>query len=349
MDQRPRTAAGSMPLTILALGMIGFILHTLQDVLLPLALAFFVSYLGMPVLRLTSRWGIPNRLAVVIVLLLFACLLTGMGYVIASGLERAEGVDEQYRETFSSLLQGLDELLSKAGMVTPSEGLSPFVAQLSEFISPGSVLGLVGTVAVAIGDILLVTIYLIFILSDRANRVLDRRMIHAFSTPGTEDAKQTLDEIHAGIEAYITLKTLVSIATGALTWLTLMIVGMPYAGLFGFLAFILNYIPTVGSITGALLPTLFAVLHFIDQPWLILVVGLVLGAIQVVVGNFVEPMIMGRRLGLNPITVLLGLVVWGFLWGIWGMVVSVPLMVAFRLVLEKTGKLPAVNALMSSE
>jgi predicted PurR-regulated permease PerM len=114
--------------------------------------------------------------------------------------------------------------------------------------------------------------------------------------------------------------------------------------LFGVLAFLLNFIPNIGSIIGTIPPILITLVD--GSPLRALAVALVLGTIQVVIGNLIEPMVMGQRLQLNPITVLLFLALWGWLWGIWGMVLAVPLAATMRIILDQAPGLKSVGTLM---
>src|SRR5262249_30641395 len=126
-------------------------------------------------------------------------------------------------------------------------------------------------------------------------------------------------------------KTLISAVTGLLVGTVLWSFGLHMAYLFGLLAFLLNYIPSVGSIIATFLPIPIALTQFHD-PWHIAAVVGVPGSIHMTIGNFIEPRLMGRDLELHPVTVLLSLAFWGLLWGVIGMVLAVPIMASLRVV-----------------
>ena len=107
------------------------------------------------------------------------------------------------------------------------------------------------------------------------------------------------------------------------------------ASVFGLLAFMLNFIPSIGSIVATLLPLPTAAAQFADTPWMIALVLLIPGAIQITIGNVVEPKLMGDGMRLHPVTILLALAFWGLLWGPIGMLLAVPIMAALRIVFDK--------------
>lgn len=150
-------------------------------------------------------------------------------------------------------------------------------------------------------------------------------------------------DIDTQVRSYISTKVALSIGTGLLVWLSLWIVEMPMAAVFGLLAFLFNFIPSVGSIISTLVPLPFAILHVFDPGtglnsgvimFLVAVICLP-GAIQMLIGNVLEPKLMGNDLQLHPITILLALAIWGLLWGPIGMLLAVPMTAIIRIVLMK--------------
>lgn len=367
---RARSRADAM-LTVIAVGVLGALLFLLRDVLLPLFVAFFLSYLGMPVQRFLERLRCPRGLAICLVILTLGGGLTGLGYFFYSSAHTLVDEVSRYERQFEKGLCALEDIFERfkrrdgepapdgmtggaasAGAAAASEGEaeggSPLHDELMTLLTGNQVLNLFGSVLGGLTDLFLVLTFLVFILVDRGRESLDKRIVQAFSDAGTESARPTVLAIHKDIENYIVTKTLLSMATGLLSWMTMAAFGLPFAPLFAILVFLFNYVPNVGSIIATVLPTLFALLHFSDDPLMVAAMGAILAGIQVVIGNVVEPYLVGKRLHLNPTTVLLALVVWGFLWGVWGMVLSVPLMATIRIILVRSRALPAVATLMSS-
>ena len=142
-------------------------------------------------------------------------------------------------------------------------------------------------------------------------------------------------EIDTAVRRYLGLKFIASGVTGLLTWLFLYMLGVPLSLVFGVLAFLLNFIPTVGSLIAMVLPLPIAYLAFADQPLIWIGAVVLPGSVQFVVGNLVEPYFQATGLDLHPITVLLTLIFWSLLWGVAGAVISVPITSVIKMVLAR--------------
>ena len=140
----------------------------------------------------------------------------------------------------------------------------------------------------------------------------------------------------------------ISILNGLLVWAILASVGLELAAVFGMLAFILNFIPNIGSIIATLLPIPIAVAQF-QSPWPVIFIVAVPGTVQIVLGYLLEPKWMGKELDLHPVTVLLALSFWGMLWGITGMFVAVPLTGILRIILMQFETLRPIGNLLIGE
>jgi AI-2 transport protein TqsA len=187
-----------------------------------------------------------------------------------------------------------------------------------------------------IWNTIFVTIFVIFLLSGRNPRKVRSSLYR---------------DIDQKIRRYIVTKLVVSAFTGLFVWFTLNHFGLELAVVFGILAFLLNFIPSIGSIISTFLPLPIAVAQFQGDVGTIVLVMLIPGVIQLVMGNVVEPKAMGGGLNLHPITILLALSFWGLLWGVVGMFLAAPITAVIRIVLMQfeslkplaellTGKLP---------
>ncbi len=188
-----------------------------------------------------------------------------------------------------------------------------------------------GTIFGLISGALFVSVFVIFLLAGR--------------NPYGEHSQVYRDVVQK-IRRYVGTKVLVSVATGVLIWASLAVIGMELAGVFGVLAFLLKFIPSIGAIVATLLPIPIAVAEFHQTPWLIVLVVVIPTVIQNVIGNFVEPKLMGGGLDLHPVTILLALSFWGLLWGVVGMLLAAPITAALRIVLMQFDTLrPIANVL----
>ncbi|HUU15826.1 MAG TPA: AI-2E family transporter, partial [Sedimentisphaerales bacterium] len=162
--------------------------------------------------------------------------------------------------------------------------------------------------------------------------------------------------VHSGVYAdidqkvrrYIATKLAVSTVTGILVWVALSIIGLELAGVFGILAFLLNFIPSIGSVISTFLPIPIAVAQF-QNPWLIVLAIAVPATIQMVIGNVIEPKLMGKGLNLHPVTVLLALSFWSLLWGVVGMFLATPITAVIRIVLLQFDTLKPIGNLLAGE
>lgn len=187
--------------------------------------------------------------------------------------------------------------------------------------------------------------YVTFLLLER--RMFDRKLSLLFVRPGREQAvRTTLMTIGSRIETYVLVKTGISLLNGVLSYIVLLIFGVDFAGFWALLVFVLNYIPYIGSPIAMLFPTLLALLQFGSVVMATFVLGS-LWAIQAFVENFIEPRITGRTLNLSPLVMIVSLSVWGAIWGIPGMILSVPLMVMIMITLSQFPRTRPIAIVMS--
>ena len=162
------------------------------------------------------------------------------------------------------------------------------------------------------------------------------------------DASATLEKINKSISKYITLKTIVSIITGTASYIALAIIGVDTPLFWAFLIFILNYIPTIGSLIATVFPATIALLQFGDLSHFFYVLG-VIGVIQVIVGNIIEPKMMGNTLNVSSLVVILSLSFWGMIWGITGMVLSVPITVIIIILFSQFPSTKSIAIILSEK
>ncbi|MDA1265138.1 MAG: AI-2E family transporter [Planctomycetota bacterium] len=183
-----------------------------------------------------------------------------------------------------------------------------------------------------ITTLMLVMIYMVFIFAEQA---VFRRKILAIAGDHQDAAADVLDTIGRGIQRYLGVKTVVSFLTGSLCYLVLVALEIPYALLFGFLTFLLNYIPTFGSIIAGIFPTITAVAD--EASWVkAVIVVIVYLSVNLTLGSFIEPRILGRELNLSPLVVVVSVVVWSGLWGVVGGFLAVPLTAGMQICLASS-------------
>ena len=182
---------------------------------------------------------------------------------------------------------------------------------------------------------------------DRAE--ISRDNIEKIQQERTVKIEKTFKDIIEQVQRYIATKFLISLTTGVLVGFTLWLFDVRFFVLWGFLTLILNFIPNIGSVLAVILPTLMVLVQFESFGYALLVASII-AVIQNVIGNIIEPKIFGDRLGLNPIVILMSLLIWGYIWGVIGMILSVPLTAIIKLVITNSNSknLKFMSELMSN-
>ncbi|WP_420461187.1 AI-2E family transporter [Neolewinella sp.] len=191
----------------------------------------------------------------------------------------------------------------------------------------------------------LVLLYVLFFLVEQGSFPRKLRALGLDMRSSTRFAF-VLQEINTAMRTYLGVKTLTSIATAVLCFIIFQVIGLDYALFWAFLIFLFNYIPTIGSITATALPALLALVQFDTlTPFLVVVIGVTI--VQLLVGNIIEPRLMGSTLNISPLVVVLSLILWSMLWGIVGMLLSVPITVAIIIITAQFPQTRAVAILLS--
>ena len=222
-----------------------------------------------------------------------------------------------YKNTLGSFLLGIGESMGFANIIDSLQGQIDRL-NLQEFLA-----STVSSLSATVGNIIIIIIYIVFLLLEEV--AFSKKIDLIFPDPSKRDRIQgILNQIYESTNKYITLKTGISIITGALSYVVLIVFGIDYAFLWAFLIFLFNYIPYIGSLIATFLPAVFAIIQF-GTFWSFVWVFLAIEAIQIIVGNYIEPKMMGKSLNLSPLVVVIALSFWGYVWDLLGMFLSVPI------------------------
>lgn len=318
-------------LMILAAVAVGFVLVWFRPVLVPFVLAVFVAYGLGPVIEAQTRFKVPRPLAVLFTLLLGVLLLSVAGAIISTSVRQLSQNADVYQE----------QIVLTVETVLASPVVKELAPDLGDHLDLRSVIpteqfgaALVGTTN-AILDLLskglIVLIFLFFLLSGEA----------AVRSQGVR-----LD-VETKIRRYIVVQGALSAATGLLVGGILAVLGVPLAMVFGLFAFLLNFIPSIGSIIATLLP-LPVVLVSPEISSTVAILAIALPAlVQFAIGNVISPKVMGDSLELHPVTILLALMVWGALWGIVGMLLATPITAVMKMFFERMDQTRPVARVMA--
>ena len=315
-----------------------------KALLIPFALAvmvwFLLNALANFIQRLTNgKWIIPNWISLTMSLLIMLGLLVLVIEMISRNIGEVIKTAPMYQKNIEVLF---GDLLESFGL----EKL-PSMMELAKQVDITSALSRVaGSLTVIAGNTGIILIYVIFLLLEQ--RSMESKLDALFREPGRRTKiHQILSEIQKDIEAYIAIKTLLSIATGLLSYIILIYIGVDYSEFWAFLIFLLNYIPTIGSLIATIFPALLALIQF-ESFTSSIIVFISIALIQFIIGNIIEPKMMGRSLNLSALVVLLSLALWGSIWGVVGMFLCVPLTVILMIIFTNFEKTRPIAVMLSA-
>jgi len=303
-------------LMILATVALAFALVYTRDVMIPFVLAIFITTVVAPLFDYqVTRLRFPRWVAIVTTLLVVAALLALLSLAFVAAFQAMIDVARDYGQQVGDLIERLfDNLQSRHIQIDEAKVVAQIEERVPQYVTQSASI-LMGTISHAV----LVIIFVVFLLFGRDS--------HKRRTGMLADIERTFRE-------YLVEMTIISTLTATLVGLVLWGLGLQMAWLFAFLVFILTYIPNVGGIIATLLPIPIAYAQF-NNPWMVVAVAAIPGAIHVVIGSLVAPRLMAHGLELHPVTILLSLAFWGLLWGIVGMFLAVPMVAMFRIVLAE--------------
>lgn len=337
--QGNKVVAASLVIIVIFIG--GVVLRLAKPVLFPFFLAIFLSFILYPVLDFLNRMHIPKAFSVIFLLIITFFIIYLLGALFYSGGKAFASEFPKYGQKISSILTTLQQ---KFKLTSFNWETVDWVGQLDINKIGGFFLSSLGPFFSFMSNLFLIFIFLIFILAGRGRTKI--KIKTSFDDNRASKIIDVIQNIDSQIQRYLAIKTVVSLITGILATIVLMIFGVDFAIVFGFFTFLLNYIPTVGSVIATLLPLIIAVFQF-DTLWTAFWIFLFLGSIQMTIGSFVEPKLMGEGLGLSPLVVLFFLFFWGWLWGIPGMILAVPMAAIIKIVCSNIPTLSFVGELMS--
>lgn len=317
----------------------GAVLYSMRPVVLPLVLASFFAILVRPLHRVLRR-RIPEALSLTLVTVLVALLLVAVPTLFAANIQAIVARIPDYAPRIAALVEELRALAADMNI-----DLSDFA--LGDQAVIDSLLGvLTATVEGAasfLGTVVIVLFIMIFVLTEAD--IVQRKLAIMLPAGEAERVGASARSMRASLTQYVATKTLISFLSGLSAGLFTWALGIDFPFVWGVLTFTLYYIPNVGSMIAMVPPVLVAFIQF-DTPTRGLIA---LGAMVVafnLIGNVLEPKLLGRALRLSPLVVFLSLLFWGWYWGFVGVVLSVPLTVAMKIIFDHIDALRPLAVLM---
>jgi AI-2 transport protein TqsA len=341
-------------LLILASFAVAIALFLLRSVLVPFVLATFLAYAMSPLVDMQIvRFKLPRLAAILFTLIIIVLLLSFIARIITVSVSEVAENASMYQQRFEQLAHGfenwlpLDYKLPRHSDAPEQEGPEPYLPSLTDPGSPpqvpvdpetrkwgsqtllamsgervrGLLLRMARALLAVLSQSVLILIFVMFLL------------LGAKLRPRPKDSM--LGEVEKQLRRYIIAKVLISALTGVLVGFVLWLLDVDLALMFGLMAFLFNFIPSIGSIMATLLPLPVVVLDpDLSVSAAVLAIAIP-GLIQFMIGLVVEPRVMGQSLDLHPVTVLLALIFWGTIWGLVGMLLAVPMTAIVKMILER--------------
>lgn len=334
------TRAAAIGLLALA---VMYTVYFAKPVLLPVFLALVFTILLLPVVRLLTRLRLPQTLSALLVV-----ALLGTGLTV--GAVQLAGPAAEHLDINSNVLYKIEQKLTDLKLpLRRARETTEKIAEMANLegskeqrivIVEGSLIGALASQAQSILTTLAITVVLLFFLLAAGPVTADRIVEAIAQADQRRRLKRILLEIQWKISVYLRTFTLISLALGLLTAAAMWALGMPNPLLWGALAAVLNFLPYIGpAITAAIIASA-ALLNF-DSWTQILMPPLAAYALTVLEGQFITPLLLGRQLTLNPILVFLAVIFWGWLWGLPGALLAVPILTIGKIVLSNMPSTPA--------
>ena len=308
-------------------------------IIVPFLLAAFLSIICAPPLFWMQKKGVSNIFAILILMFGVICIQMLLVTLVSSSIVDFTQNLSFYQERLKIVTIESIEFLSKFGVILEAD-------KIAQIFNPGHILKLVANTLNGLGSVLTNTFFVfltfIFILSEAAGFPIKIRAM--FNDENTDLEKYI--QITTGVNRYLGIKTFTSIATGIIIYIWLFVQGVDFPVMWGVFAFLLNYIPNIGSIIAAVPAVLLALIQL--GPLAAGVAALGFLFVNVLVGSVIEPKVMGKGIGLSVLVVFLSLAFWGWVLGPVGMLLSVPLTMVVKIVLSGSESTKWLSVLLGS-
>jgi AI-2 transport protein TqsA len=311
-----------------------------QPVLVLLLVSVFLAMLGTPPVIWLERKRVPTIVAVMIVVAAMIVILLLVGVFVGASVASFSDSMPLYQKRIHEQLLSLKTQLASKGVTITDQ-------VLLDYLHPGALMsltaGLLTGMGSALSNIVLILLTVVFMLLEASSFPHKLRAILGDPEQAFPQFTRFVDDI----KRYMVIKTLISLCAGILVGTWLQILGVQYSILWGFLAFLLHYVPNIGMVFAAVPAVLFALIQLGVGGAALTAVGYL--TISFILGSVVEPKVMGRRLGLSTLVVFLSLILWGSILGLIGMVLCVPITMTLKFAFENSDSTRWIAVLLGPE
>ena len=316
-----------------------FILKTLKNIFIPLVLSIFFAYLFAPIVEFLAKFKIPRILTLFVLLGIISLLGIFGAQIITKNIKEFIKLWPTYESTIISSATGFFKQYLNIETKNFFEILRS--ARVTDFLS-----SLVNKSFNIFGKILSTLLILIFIYLSYHN--YPSLIKKAFPEEKSKYIFEIINNINDQIINYIIIKTVISAGTGLLTGISCAILHIQFAVLWGFLAFLLNYIPYIGSIVAIIFPIALSFIQF-PHSFIPFLAAIILIVIQLFMGSFLDPEMMGNKFNLSPVVIVISLFFWSYVWGIVGAFLAVPMTALLKIIFQNIDSLNFLSILMSKK
>lgn len=318
-----------------------------KALILPLIVAVVFWYLIATLTKAyghVGTWGyrVPGWLARTLAVATFVALLAFLIDLTLANIEKVVEAAPVYQANLERLFGKTVAFIGIAELPTADE-------IRSRIDLAGLVANLASGMASFAGNVGIILVYLVFLVVEQKGFSAKLDALAGPDPARIARVRGIIRRINTDIRTYLWVKTLLSAVTGLISWIVMKAVGLDLAEFWAVLIFLLNFIPTIGSILGLVFPALLALAQFEDPLVPFVILTTLLGLTQIVTGNVIEPRMMGRTLKLSPLVILVSLAAWGSLWGVIGMFLSVPITVIAMIICAQFPQTRPVAILLSDD
>jgi predicted PurR-regulated permease PerM len=325
--------------------LVAAVLKIASPVILPFTLALLLAFVLYPLVKLSDKFHFPRFISIFLAVALIVAGLYGLGIAFFTFGRAIISLYPKYEHRLIEIYVwaarffelSYDEDLSFFENIWAQLGIRTWIRRFTFSFSSIFIQFL--------RNAMMVVLFLAFLLVE-ASQIKEK--IEAAFENRSMRINLMGHHLMYQISRYLTAKFLISLVTGLVVAVCLRLIGLEFAFFWGILQFVLNFIPTLGSIAGGLIVSLFALIQFWPNPVPVILVVVMLLGVNMIIGNVLDPKIIGDHVGISPLVVLVSLGVWGWIWGFAGMIVAVPMMVIIKIICENVPILEPVSILIGS-
>jgi predicted PurR-regulated permease PerM len=322
------------------------VLKLTSSVVLPFTISLLLALVTSPFVAFLGKYKVPRIVSIILVLIF---LLGGLGFIGMVLFSSGRALLTLYPK-YEARLTEIYVWAARFFELSYDDQLSFFQNLWSQIGIRNwvriSTLSFSNTFFLFLKDALMVALFMVFLIFEAV--FFKDKLDKAFEGERAGQIKKISSDLMTQVTRYLSIKFIISLVTGVVVGIGLRIVGVEFAVVWGIIQFILNFIPTIGSIAIGVIITFFSLIQFWPEPAPVIATGIIMLGTNMILGSILEPKIMGDNLGLSPLVVLVSLMIWGWLWGFVGLILAVPMTVIVKIVCENIPMLEPISILLGS-